>query len=380
MSLLEAILIIGLYQTILFGGIVLSKKGRNHSDFYLAAIFLVNGLTLFLGYMEIYNRNHGYPFPFLINTSAPFILLHGPILWFYVNSLTIQHFRLRARHIIHAVPFLIVLVLLIFENYSLPAQERIVIDRTEAFRKNITFPVIITMIAVITQGYFLWGLWLIRRYKKKIYHYFSEVSSMDLAWLRILIITAIIFYAGNSILYILDYIFNLLPYHVLQTTGYAYASVFVLVLGYRGYRQGNIFRSRQVAIDLDATVEGNRHTPDQQEEDEEVLLVKELLEVMQKDKPFLNPELTLANLASRLRVSPDRLSSVLNGRINRNFFDFVNHYRIEEFKKVSTLAANKNITIMGMAWDAGFNSKATFNRVFKKATGITPGEYINQAK
>jgi AraC-like DNA-binding protein len=79
-------------------------------------------------------------------------------------------------------------------------------------------------------------------------------------------------------------------------------------------------------------------------------------------------------------MGPDKLSSVLNSRIKRNFFDFVNYYRIEEFKWVSKQAASKNITIMGMAWDAGFNSKATFNRVFKKVTGLTPGEYINQTK
>jgi AraC-like DNA-binding protein len=113
-------------------------------------------------------------------------------------------------------------------------------------------------------------------------------------------------------------------------------------------------------------------------DDKDKIFVDRLFSFMKSEKPHLNPELTLSLLADQLKTSPDYLSSILNGNLNKNFFDFVNHYRIEEFKMICKSQKNQNITIMGMAWDAGFNSKATFNRVFKKTTGITPGEFINK--
>jgi hypothetical protein len=231
MNLQKIILIIGFYQTIILAGIMLLKRNKSQSDIFLAALFFIYGLTLFLGFMEIYNRENNYPFPFLINTSSPLILLHGPALWFYIKSLTVQHFRFKPKYLLHFVPFLAVLSLLILSLYRFPAYERIMIDSSESFKKDISFPLIIVLIAFSTQSYFIWGLWLIKRYKQKIRNYFSELSSLDLAWLRILIVSGIIFYAGISLLYMLDYLFSLFSYHVLQSIGYSYVSLFILVIG-----------------------------------------------------------------------------------------------------------------------------------------------------
>jgi AraC-like DNA-binding protein len=374
MNLQKIILIIGFYQTIILAGIMLLKKHKSRSDNFLAALFFVYGLTLFLGFMEIYNRENNYPFPFFINSSSPFILLHGPALWFYIKSLTFQNFRFKAKYLLHFLPFLSVLLLLIMSLYKFPAHERIMIDSSESFKKDISFPLLISMIAFSTQGYFIWGLWLIKQYKQKIRNYFSELSSLDLAWLRVLIVSGIIFYAGVSLLYMLDYLFSLFSYHVLQSIGYSYVSLFILVIGYKGYRQGNVFSSHPVTIDLDADIRVKEPSETSDSKDKD--FVDHLLSLMESEKPHLNPELTLSLLADQLKTNPDYLSSILNGHLKKNFFDFVNHYRVEEFKMISKSQKNHNITIMGMAWDAGFNSKATFNRVFKKNTGITPGEFI----
>jgi len=378
MSFLKAILIIGFYQTVILGAIVLLRKGRSKPEFYLATLFLVYGITLLLAYFEIYNRENDYPFPFLINSSTPFILLHAPMLWFYIKSLTTSQFRLKSKYLLHFIPFLFVSVLLFMNLYRLPADERILIDSTEAFKSDISFPLVIILIAVFTQGYFIWGLLLIRNYNSRIRDYFSEVSEINLAWLRILLTICIVFYAGNSLLYITDYIFGIFSYHVLQSIGYAFASLFILVLGYKGYRQGHVFSSRvvnQAMIPASKTIiSGDKGN------EEEQAFVNRLIAYMEKEKPHIKPELTLSALAAMLGVSSDYLSSVLNGNLGKNFFDFVNHYRIEEFKSICIEGIGKNYTIMGMAWDAGFNSKATFNRVFKKMTGLTPGEYLESRK
>ena len=97
---------------------------------------------------------------------------------------------------------------------------------------------------------------------------------------------------------------------------------------------------------------------------------------MKDQKPFLDPALNLARLSDQLDVTPEYLSKILNTHLNRSFFDFVNRYRTDEFKQRCQEGSSGKLTLMGMAYECGFNSKATFNRVFKNLTGVTPGEYV----
>lgn len=377
MGLLKVVLIIGFYQTLIFGGLTLAKKNKSKSDFFLSGLFMVFGITLLLGYLEIYNRENNYPFPYLINTSSPFILLHGPVIWFYIRSLTSQHFEFKWKYLFHFLPFSLAVILLSNNVFLLPEADKILIDSTESFKDGPVFLFVVLLIAVFTQGYFIWGLWLIKQYKYKIRNYFSEIDSIDLHWLKILLVLSVVFYFINSFLYLLYYYYEIFPYHILQPMGYAFASVFVLVLGFMGYKQGNIFSSHRVKIDLDnekglkVPVGERKSNPDHE-------FIERMVEMMKTEKPFTQPEITLSSLADRLNVSPEYLSGILNGVLNKNFYDFINYYRIEEFKRICKTEMGSKYTIIGMAWDAGFNSKATFNRVFKKITGVTPGEFVKK--
>ncbi len=96
---------------------------------------------------------------------------------------------------------------------------------------------------------------------------------------------------------------------------------------------------------------------------------------MQQEKLFTDAELTLNNLAGRLQLSPHQLSQVINQHYRKNFFEFVNTYRVEEVIGMLKSGAVQHSTLLGLALDAGFNSKASFNRYFKKHTGKTPSEY-----
>jgi AraC-like DNA-binding protein len=99
---------------------------------------------------------------------------------------------------------------------------------------------------------------------------------------------------------------------------------------------------------------------------------------MEREKPYLDPDLTIGVLSEKVKIPDVRLSLLLNNEINRNFFDFINSYRIEEFKKQVKNPENNNLSLLGIALNCGFNSKATFNRVFKKYTEMTPKEYKNR--
>lgn len=94
--------------------------------------------------------------------------------------------------------------------------------------------------------------------------------------------------------------------------------------------------------------------------------------------PFLIPNLTLRMLADQLEIHPNKLSWLLNERKGKNFNEFINHYRIQYFKKLALNPENRHISLIGLAYESGFNSKTVFNTYFKKETGMTPKEFLKQ--
>jgi AraC-like DNA-binding protein len=96
---------------------------------------------------------------------------------------------------------------------------------------------------------------------------------------------------------------------------------------------------------------------------------------MEEKKPWLEPELSLEQLASQLSMRPKVLSQLINESLKQNFFDFVNRYRIDEAKRLLTNPEDKKITVLEVLYEVGFNSKSSFNTLFKKHTGLTPSEF-----
>jgi AraC-like DNA-binding protein len=102
---------------------------------------------------------------------------------------------------------------------------------------------------------------------------------------------------------------------------------------------------------------------------------KRLLKYISEEKPYLNPELSLRLLADQIDIHPNQLSWLLNESIGKNFNEFINYYRVEAFKALCNDPKNVHITLMGLAYDSGFNSKTVFNTYFKKETGLTPKQF-----
>jgi len=108
-------------------------------------------------------------------------------------------------------------------------------------------------------------------------------------------------------------------------------------------------------------------------EKEKILLT--VLNYMQNNKPYLEPELTLDQLASQLSLKSRVLSQVINEILGQNFYDFINRHRIEEASRLLTNPKDEKITILEVLYEVGFNSKSSFNTLFKKYTGVTPTEF-----
>lgn len=165
-------------------------------------------------------------------------------------------------------------------------------------------------------------------------------------------------------------------------------STITYFVGYFAIHQPEIFKlsSQPQSLFEPAADAGDEEAPEgfaskRVEQVEDIAgLKRQVEECMAKDKPYTNPKLSLSELAGKLKMSQHTLSRVINDGFEKNFFDFINSYRIDDFKKRVDNPKFKNYTLLSIAYEVGFNSKTAFNRSFKKITGQTPRDYYNATR
>ncbi len=227
---------------------------------------------------------------------------------------------------------------------------------------------------ILFQALFYTGLsyFTIRKHQKKIQQFSSNTEDINLNWLEYIIL---ILFIVNIVyvIYNLSYNPNSLNFFI--------NSVFLLVIyfvGYNSLKQKEIYpvekkqREELISIDNSETGEIKRKLISE----EELLRIKVQLEkVMETQKPYLDSELNLIKLSELLSVSTHQLSYTINTGFQKNFFQYVNEYRIEYAKKLLKDSSKNKLSILGIAYESGFNSKTSFNTTFKKLTNQTPSEF-----
>jgi AraC-like DNA-binding protein len=232
----------------------------------------------------------------------------------------------------------------------------------------------LSIILILVQALFYTGLSYItiRKHQRKIQQFSSNTEGIDLNWLEYIILVVFIV----NIIYV---IYNL--FYDPQSLNFFINTVFLLVIYFVGYyslKQKEIYpleeKQREELISID---EGSDSEEVKRKliSDEELLKIRTNLEnMMENQKPYLDSELNLIKLAEMLSVSTHHLSYVINTGFGKNFFQYVNEFRVEHAKKLLK-EPNSKLSILGIAYESGFNSKTSFNTTFKKLTGQTPSEF-----
>lgn len=356
--------------------LILGKRNRQLSDRILVVwllIFMVNIVSLFVLYQATIPFNSWEQL--IIEFTEVSIFAHGPILWFYTLSLTTENFRLRRGHLYHFMPFFFGYVLFLAHIFNYREVHPLA-------RNTITFlkmgSLLIYLICVILR---------LRKHRRRVEHIFSNVEKKYLNWLAflswgILIIWGI---AGTSLL-IDRFTVVVIPQYG-GIIAHMAICIFIFLMGYFGLNQPYIFvgQLRDTTLKVLEDKEGqdvgitvsSKYRKSGLAIDQSRQIQDSLMELMKTEKPYLEKELTLFSIAGRLRVQPNHLSQVINSLEGQNFFDFINMRRVEAAKKRIQSDEFQNLTLLGIAYDCGFNSKASFNRAFKKFTGQTPTEYKN---
>lgn len=219
--------------------------------------------------------------------------------------------------------------------------------------------------------YTILSLLKIHRHQKNIRLFASSTDQIDLSWLQYFLYGV----ASLVLLWLGEYV-------IPHLSDYAYAGYFlgVYYLAYFVLRQKEIFPFTahqtqeiiEVMEEIKATEEKrNALFPHIDLKNE----ITRLNELMQSQKPYLDNELNLPKLAQHFERSNHELSFILNDGLRENFYEFVNRYRVEESKRLLLDSQYRHLNMLGIAFEAGFNSKTAFNTAFKKMTGKTPSEY-----
>lgn len=350
------------------------KKNRRLADWLLGGVVLITCYErthYAIGFMEWYDtyRNTKVNY-FLIDLT----LLLAPLIYFYIRSITVPGFKLRRKEYLQFVPFAIYAIycLIIYfydaaqpgfddtQNGVLMASLHLqYIDKLMFIVFNLTMMLYLTL--SIQQFY---------TYRKRLPQFYSNTYRLQFNWISIFLIIYATLFLYQMIQTVVEE--TIVELHWKQRWWYHLLSaVIVVYVGIKGYFTDTVELSELNPDDTQPKkpelkkVENRSETRDS------------LFEFMEAEKPYLDPELTLSQLAVGLGIPRAQLSDVLNKEIGKNFNDFINGYRVEAFKKMIADGRHQQLSVLGLAEEAGFNSKATFNRVFKKHTDLSPTQFIN---
>ncbi len=384
-SLIDLILLFAAFQGFLLMIVIPTMQDFNREANRLLVILL--GLASFFLFSKVigYYRDVANVLPKLILVPNFALFTFAPVFYFYLHRLLFRKgFTLSQawpHFILPSLQFLVYIPYFFMDGKRF--QHKIVNNETDLkWVFAITF-----IIALFSNLYYYYKCKkAIRNYSESYinetaYHqninYLSAVLVIFMVCIILGIFTCVLFVVntlkGGLITELLENSINLI---------WIAFSLIGFVLGYYAIHQPEIFKISHEEEETATTApepEAAKARTSIAEEDLDAFRNR-IEEVMKTQKPFLNPNLALNDLATLIKTPSHTLSRVIREGYDKNFFDFINSYRIEEFKENINNPKYHNYTLLGIAFEVGFNSKTAFNRSFKKMTGQTPSEYYHSRR
>ncbi len=354
-----------------FLALLLFERKRNQTANRMLA-FLVSFYSVYIGDVALLVMNYHQAFPHLIGVTTGLPFLFGPLHYLYVQLMISPGRRLEKRDWLHILPYVI------FKAYMLPFHLSSAAEKLQFIQNMAQAGEPIALIcfewAMILQGnlYMILSLLLLKRHSKTIKNSFSSIDKINLSWLRNITI-------GTACIWLLVLILNILPVigHTFTENADQFiapaTSVFIYVMGYLSLRQ------REVQSGEDDLTRVPKYQKSGLSSEQAENYLRRLRQFMETKKIYTRNDLTLNELAEHLAIPAHHLSQIINDRLQQNFYDFVNNYRVEEAKKRLLDPAYQHLTILAIAYEVGFSSKSVFNAAFKKHANMTPSQFKKMA-
>lgn len=355
---------------------MLGKKNRLRADKFLIVYLIFSLVRQIYVYIEAQGLlNESYWMIF----GKSHYLLNAPIFFFYVYALTQRQNLSKKWYVIVFIPFIAYSLNFLYHYFWLFDRSAVSFHNGLLYldgHVSVPWAFFVSIFLLIEPVFILISYILLKRYKKRIRDSFSSVDKINLNWLRLIFniwFTSAIVLVPISTLTVGGLIS--LPVDFMQFLLEMLNVAFLFILGFYGFKQTTIFSNLDLA-ESESLKESVSYERSGLSKEQAVYYHQQLLALMKEKKPYLNGELSAGELAQLLNISVNHLSQVLNTVQQQNFFDFVNGYRIREIIERMKDPKNHHLTLLAIALDSGFNSKTSFNTVFKKVTHQTPSQYF----
>lgn len=376
-SLKSSLLLIFFFHGLVFCFLLLKKglQNQDHASLWLSLFVFLCALYIapfMLGYAGWYVEEPQRGFMFFMPFQQLFLL--GPVIYFYTQSLLDKSFHLHPRERWHFVPAILYLAysLIVFVT------DKLILQRYYFYadQRDMDFDPWYQVAGLLSLLFYLYlSLRFYARYKKLAFQVVSFADAILFKWVQRFLLALLLISLLRILFFVLNpewgefgskfwyYLcFSILFYYI-TISGYANSVKAVIPL--------EIAWSEDEKAPIPAYAE--KLTP---ELPDLPAWKAKLVQVMQGEQLFKNPELTLSDVAEKLGTSPKQVSQIVNQGFQLNFNDFVNHYRTQAVLEKFTKAEHQQKTLLALALECGFNSKSTFNRAFKKSMQVTPQEYL----
>lgn len=369
--------------------LIANKKGNRTANIFLSLLVFLYSIDI--GLETLYASPQIVNFPYLIGFNDALFFLYGPLLYFYAYFLTSPKIVSNKKLLIHFLPFLAVVIAYIPTLYLQSTDFKLIsegitpidLETEQSFFLAADIRGFVELASGFHQLiYFGFTLLLLRRHENTIKETFSAIDRINLNWLRNLTFATGVIVSIDILLYFFVKS-ELLAFGNAVLIISLLCALLIYAIGYMGLRQPLIF-SQTAVLEPDSInsidekiIEEKREkyykstlTEEQAEEN-----LANLLELMETEKLYLDGEIKLSDVAESLGISNNNLSQIINDKLGKNFYDFINQYRVETAKTLLVAPKKQHLTLLAIAFDSGFNSKSSFNSVFKKQSGLTPSEF-----
>jgi len=370
---MNALYLIGFVQSLFFIVLILTKKKLQLKDYFLSAYILILGLNLM--FMYWFETGYHDSKPVIIILDFAYWTLLGPLLYIYIDITVAKKQQLKWNYLIHLFPFIFILIA--FSDYLTTGINSSFFNYRSS---SMLFKAGYLVWMYNSPVYYIILIFKLNKHKKRIKNYFATPKDIDLKWLNYLIHGFAVFLFFLLFSGLIFRWFNLSVVIDSYHFTWLVMVIYIFGIGFYGYKQKGIFSDYEVKIEKQLVSEPDK---DQYKKsglrEEEASMIQESLElIMDRDKPYLDYDITLPKLADILNTTSHKLSQVINEKYNANFFEFINRYRLIDLKVLLKDESNADTKIMALAYDCGFNSKSAFYSFFKKETFLTPTDYRNK--
>lgn len=367
---MEKLSLIGLVIS-LFALIILFTSSKAKKSFQIKILGILLALFAFR-FLLYYAKTIGYyhTFPFILVIDQNFFFLDGPLFYLF-TIFTIDKTKINFRLIFHFIPFFAISLYSLYSFFSVEGNYLVKVfencQTLENFEVGFISGLIIWGIILSAIYYLILSLIKIAKYRRLLKDSYSNIDKLNIKWLSYLIV----FWVITIVIPYCFYFFNYYFFTVYSLANIIPVSQIILstFIGISSIRYQNDLNE---ISKLDLKNKPDSYSRSGLNEEKIETYFQKLDNYLRSQKPYLNSELKLSEISENLEISNNHLSQIINQKYDKNFYELINSLRLEEVKKN---LAEQDKTILSIAYECGFNSKTTFNTIFKKEVGLTPSQY-----